>query len=242
MPIPKLKNGAILIADSHYSACRKDLLRFLSDVLSGAIATPQLVLMGDIFDLLIGSLASSLEQNKEAVELIRALARKIEVVYFEGNHDFLLNKAFESVSVIGFSAQPKVFEANTKIVLLGHGDYGSGLKYFLYTKLIRNKIFVAILNILTLNFIDFRFLKKKTDYLNTKNICTKIKNFDLIIQKRVDKYLKNADFFVEGHYHQGAQKDFGDKKYINLASFACVKSYYCVEYTENSIKFVEKAY
>ncbi|EPA1149729.1 UDP-2,3-diacylglucosamine diphosphatase, partial [Campylobacter jejuni] len=78
-----LQNGAILIADAHENEQRKGFWEFLQALKKGKISTPQLILMGDIFDLLIGEISATHEFAKPYIELLEELALKIEIIYLE---------------------------------------------------------------------------------------------------------------------------------------------------------------
>ncbi|EAL6670347.1 UDP-2,3-diacylglucosamine diphosphatase, partial [Campylobacter coli] len=54
-----LQNGAILIADAHENDKRRGFWEFLQALKRSEITTPQLILMGDIFDLLIGEISAT---------------------------------------------------------------------------------------------------------------------------------------------------------------------------------------
>lgn len=238
----EIQNGAIFVADVHYSSKRDAFLGFLQDLKFGKIQTNQLFLMGDIFDLLIGNIKQTISNNQKCIDLINEISQKMQVIYLEGNHDFLLKKLFPNVLVFPYGFQPLLFSANSKSVLLSHGDFGFSLKYEIFTFIFRSKLFLFSLDLLSLNRFNSKYINKKISHLNTKNICTKIKNFAQIAKGRVKKYARNADFFVEGHYHQGLEEKFFDTTYINLESFACTKSYYVVEFASFSVFFAKKTF
>jgi UDP-2,3-diacylglucosamine hydrolase len=105
-----------------------------------------------------------------------------------------------------------------------------GVLHQLFTKLIRNGFFLKLLHIVTLNFLDNRFLKRIIFNLKRKKICNKIENFDKIMLKKTKNFSKIADIVVEGHYHQGVQIKDSGVWYINLPSFECNKSFFIVKY------------
>lgn len=72
----------------------------------GKISTPQLILMGDIFDLLIGEISATHEFAKPYIELLEELALKIEIIYLEGNHDFNLSCFFKRVKILTYKSSP----------------------------------------------------------------------------------------------------------------------------------------
>ncbi|EAI9968245.1 UDP-2,3-diacylglucosamine diphosphatase, partial [Campylobacter jejuni] len=85
------------MADAHENEQRKEFWEFLQTLKKGKISTPQLILMGDIFDLLIGEISATHEFAKPYIELLEELALKIEIIYLEGNHDFNLSCFFKRV-------------------------------------------------------------------------------------------------------------------------------------------------
>ena len=207
MPI-FLKKGAIFIADAHYPNHNKSLLDILVGLNSGKLHCPQLILMGDIFDLLVGNSRYLKNLFKSEIELIDELAKKIEVIYIEGNHDFNLKPLFKNIKIFKIEQQPVAFKYNTKIVAISHGDrFEMKLSYKVYTKLIRNPIVLKLLP----EFIA----KNKLASMRNKMICKKIKNFENLAKNIVKNY--KADITIEGHYHQGVIVD----NYVSLPSLAC---------------------
>ncbi len=239
---PKIKNGAVFIADAHEDVKKDDFYRFLQQIESKAIDTTQLFLMGDMFDLLVGKVEYSVKKYKKYIDLIERIALHVELFYFEGNHDFALSNLFENVKVIPIQLQPMKFvlEDDT-LVYLSHGDRYSGFSYNTYTWLIRSPLLLT-----ALNFIN----KKKDNYLSKrieddqlrKKLCTKIENFEDIINSKIPHYnAKQNSYIVEGHYHQNYNFSKNSINYINLAAFACNQSYFIVECFQKE-KFALRSY
>jgi UDP-2,3-diacylglucosamine hydrolase len=231
-----IQDGAIFISDAHDNAKRDGFYKFLQKIDSGEIKTIQLFLMGDMLDLLIGEISYLREKHKKYIELIDKIASKIELFYFEGNHDFLLKNLFENVKVIDISSQPLTCKINDKNILLSHGDKYGDFKHKLYTLFIRSKILLKFLNFIDKN-CNSCVSKKILSDLQEKNICKKIKNFQDKIESKIPSYsLKDIDMIVEGHYHQDKVFEVNDVKYINFPSFACNQSYIIVQLSPE-IKF-----
>ena len=96
--------------------------------------------MGDNFDLLFGHNDYIQTFSKEAIVLLQTLSEKLEIHYFEGNHDFCLEEVFPNIQVYTREQQPIVFQLNEKKVAISHGDkYATGFGYDLYCKVLRNK-------------------------------------------------------------------------------------------------------
>ena len=131
------------------------------------IHPPQLFLMGDNFDLLFGYNDYIQTFAKEAIDLLQTLSKKIEIYYFEGNHDFCLKEIFPDIQVYSREEQPITFTLKDKTVALSHGDkYATGFGYDLYCKLLRNKVTLTLLKIFEKNIINDRMQK-----LSEKKIC-----------------------------------------------------------------------
>jgi len=235
-----IQEGAIFISDAHENDKRDYFWQFLQRVVTKKIKTPQLFLMGDMFDLLVGAVKYQREKYKKYIQLLEQIALDIEVYYFEGNHDFALESLFDCVKVYTIEQQPISGIINGKKILLMHGDkYGGGPWYQLYTKMIRNRLLLGVLNLFDV-LCDHGISKKISNHLLTKNICTKIQGFSDIIDSKIQNFIAiETDFIVEGHYHQNQLIDFEKIQYINFSSFACEQSYFVVQLSTN-IKFVEK--
>ena len=207
-----IQESALFIADSHYPHHGNEFLILLQKLYKEEVQTPQLFLMGDNFDLLFGYNDYIQTYSSEVIELLQKLSKKIEIHYFEGNHDFCLKDLFPNISVYSREEQPIVFTLNEKKVALSHGDkYVTGFGYDLYCKVLRNKTTLTLLKPFEKAIIDDRMKK-----LSEKNICHPFKSFELRVEKILENY-KNVDLVIEGHFHQS--KIIG--KYISLPSLAC---------------------
>jgi UDP-2,3-diacylglucosamine hydrolase len=207
-----IKEQAFFIADSHYPHHGDAFLDLLKKLESGELKTPQLFLMGDNFDLLFGHNDYIQTFSKEAIVLLQTLSQKLEIYYFEGNHDFCLKDVFPDIHVYSREEQPMMFNLGKKKVAISHGDkYATGFGYDLYCKILRNKTTLKLLKAFEKSIIDHRMKK-----LSNKHICFTFIGFE----KRVEEILENyteADLVIEGHFHQC--KTVG--KYISLPSLAC---------------------
>lgn len=221
----ELKEGAFVVADAHFSHNRPQFLSFLEAIKE--LKPPQLILVGDIFDALFGEVPFTHTQNKEAIELLNAISKEIEVVYLEGNHDFNLNHIFLDAKIFPIKKQPVEFRFKDKKILIAHGDINNTAKYNMYTSLIRNRYFLYFLAFIDV-LLGHNILKKLDEYLSKKNDCKDFIGFENFISQRLDqKY--SCDYFIEGHFHQNKMFEPCNYKYINLGAFACNQRYYIVK-------------
>ncbi len=210
--VPKLKENALFIADAHYPHHGDELLHLLKKIENTTVKTPQLILMGDIFDLLFGHNDYIQTFSKEAIELLQKLSETLEIIYLEGNHDFCLKEVFPNIKVYSREEQPIHYKLNEQDVYLSHGDkYETGFGYNFYSKILRNKTTLKILKPFEKKIIDHRMKK-----LKVKKICGNFQGY----QKRFDAirshYPKNS-LIIEGHFHQSLVH----KNYVSLPSLAC---------------------
>lgn len=216
-----IKDNAFFVADAHYNDKNIEFLTFLQKLEKKEIYTSQLFLMGDIFDFLSSESFYFIKKNKKVIDLLNKLSSNLEIIYLEGNHDYNLKSLFPSIKIIRRKEQPIRLKYDDKYVELSHGDNFSAWHYNLYSLIIRNSTFLKFIN-----FIDFNdFLSKKIyQFLITKNICSKMDNFDSFARKRLENY--SSDIVVEGHYHQGKTLKTKNQTYVNIPSLCCAKKYY----------------
>ncbi|WP_257396557.1 UDP-2,3-diacylglucosamine diphosphatase [Campylobacter lari] len=229
-----IKENAIFIADAHENENRSGFWDFLQALKDKKIQTPQLFLMGDIFDLLIYEVKATHDFAKAYVDLLEELAGEIEIIYLEGNHDFNLAKFFKKVKVVNIKQQPLPCEFQDKtLVKLAHGDIF--LKPFLqfFLKSLRNHyllIFLNFLNVVSKEKITRKILKNQ----HKKQLIRKIPHFVTFMKERIKHY--DVKFIIEGHYHQDVFLEFESIKYLNLPTFAYKESFFIVKY-EPEIRF-----
>jgi UDP-2,3-diacylglucosamine hydrolase len=211
--LPKeIRENALFIADAHYPHHGDHFLKILKALEEKSIQTPQLFLMGDIFDLLFGHNEYIKTFSKEAIEALQKLSQTIEIFYIEGNHDFCLQEIFPHISVYKREEQPVHFRLNNHDIYLSHGDkYTAGILYNLYSKLLRNRSTLTLLKPFEKKIINHRMEK-----LKRKKICGDFKEYKKRFNKIISKYPKNSTI-IEGHFHQALIY----KNYISLPSLAC---------------------
>ena len=231
-----LQEGAILISDAHYSFKHPGLLDLLRAIAEKKIFTSQLLLMGDMFDLLFSNVPFTLERNKDVIDLINLLSKQMEIIYLEGNHDFNLASLFPNLDVYPLSAQPVEAIFHDRRVGLAHGDFGGEIGYRIYTAVIRNSRVLKLLDMV--DQIGNNFIMNALDNkLTNKDDCRKIDHFEQKIREHLKSIdLSRYDYFIEGHFHQDRQFDIAGCHYINPAAFACNETYYVVKSDQSGMR------
>jgi UDP-2,3-diacylglucosamine hydrolase len=235
-----IKEGALIISDAHYSHLRPELFYFLQDMHTQKKLPPQMILMGDVFDALFGSINFTYEQNSEMITLMNAIAQEIEVLYLEGNHDFNLKKVFPQIKIFSIKNQPVQAVYKNKKLYLAHGDFNGEFFYRLYTSLIRSPFILFFLKYIDI-FSKHAILRNLDSYLGKKNDCNTFSGFKNFVEKRLAKKY-NCDYFIEGHFHQNSSFYIEDFYYINLGAFACNQRYFIVKSVQDIELLEEKKY
>lgn len=231
-----LQPGALIISDAHYSAQRPKLLELLQKILEGSVEASQLILMGDIFDLLFGPVAFTHTRNQEAVATINTIANKMTVLYLEGNHDFAIGNYFPDIKVIPLRDQPLHVRFKDQNILLAHGDFGSTFLYRVYTAMIRSKVVLSLLGFID-TLIGHRIIYALDRYLGKKDDCYEIEAFETLVKQRLESHnLLEYDALIEGHFHQNRQFYYKNFYYVNLAAFACNERYFVVKSHQEALE------
>lgn len=235
----ELLEGAFIIADAHYSHQRPQLLAFMKEINANKLQPTQIIFLGDCFDALFYEVKQTLENNKEIIEEIALASKRIEIIFFEGNHDFNLQRIFPKLKVYKLSQQPVVVNYRDKKVLLSHGDFDAGLLYRIYSAIIRNSIILKVLA--TIDSFSKNFILKGLDEkLSKKDDCKKMQDFYSYTQKRFENSSYICDYFIDGHYHQNKSYTYKDFHYINLGAFACNQRYFSVKFFKDKELLEEK--
>ena len=234
--------GALLISDAHYSERRPQLLSLLQAVADGTEAAPQLILMGDIFDLLFGQIPLTHRMNADAVTALQVVSEKMPVLYLEGNHDYNLKTLFPEATVVPLARQPIACRCGRTRLLLAHGDFNQPLRYRLYTALIRNPFVLRLLGLVN-RLGGNAIIGRLERYLAQKNDCYVIPGYAQMVRRHLQNVdLSETDVFIEGHYHQGVTFETDGVVYFNPSAFACNLHYAIVRHERNRFTLHEQAW
>jgi len=227
----EIKEGAFVVSDAHYSHDRPQLLWLIKEIHAKKLQPTQLILMGDIFDALFGSINYTYQHNLEMMQLLEDIADRVEVIYLEGNHDFNLRKVFKNIKIYPMSVQPILCTFKDKKVYLAHGDFDGDTFYKTYTSLIRNPFVLFVLKYIDI-ILKHLIINKIEAHLDKKDDCKELKNFENYIVKRLFGRF-DCDFFVEGHFHQNRSFQVDKFTYVNLGAFACNQRYFIVKLSKD---------
>lgn len=113
-----------VISDLHIRGSEDPVYHSLLTLLRDRATRDDTVVMaGDIFDLFVGGKKVFLERYQEFFRQAQlALQRGVKLHYIEGNHDFLLNRAFRVTPGLRLHADDFFIELESKRFFFIHGD------------------------------------------------------------------------------------------------------------------------
>jgi UDP-2,3-diacylglucosamine hydrolase len=196
----------VFISDAHLRNEKDENYGILSDFLKGLAGnTETLFILGDLFEFWIGYPQVPFRHYLPILEHLRLLREAgIEIVYFEGNHDFHMGTFFEQTLNARIYSGPAVIDLDGKKVYLCHGDqvndgdYGYRiLRFCLHNRLTRWLIpfippFVA------------SHIADRMGRASRKNHAGRNAKWDFpsIIRGFANKrFMEGCDVVVVGHFH-----------------------------------------
>jgi UDP-2,3-diacylglucosamine hydrolase len=231
------------ISDIHIKNNNDDrydlLLRFMRHELVSN--SDQIFLLGDIFDLALGTHKEYYELYKEFFNLLIKCSQQGKIIrFFEGNHDFHLGGFFEYLKCEKGLQNTQYYKVNYqeridgKTFIFAHGD-DIELDNPAYR---RWKLFInnPFMKILMSDFLTFKFIQRLGSYLSNKshvNNANKYQNEEaqnMIREKyrhSVDEFHKKRifDYMIAGHSHVQEELITKDYSYYNCGYLPITKCF-----------------
>jgi UDP-2,3-diacylglucosamine hydrolase len=178
-----------------------------------------IVLLGDIFDLMVGNKKEYLQKYEQTFSRIKKASKNKELIYISGNHDFslskILNEYFNDIK-FQYSSKPVVLNDSNTSIYLSHGDEvdENELSYQRWKNIYSNKYFQKIIDI----FLPYFLIDMIGSNASKKSKKRNIKKFDYKLARnkysndlRIFLSKHKADYFILGHTHI----EYLDKKIVN---------------------------
>lgn len=213
------------IADLHITHRDTPEWRILMDFLHTAKdrQADTLLLLGDIFDLLVGGHSYYYLQYAPFFDQLAALAAEgVSIHYIEGNHDFAFEHLFKGIPNIkvhrhGFY----LFDSHRKIYC-GHGDEidPDNISYRLYTLFIRSNFMRWLINSAPSSWIDF-IGRRSSRYSRAKGKrhvqIVGAHDYIAAFQRLVENFSaeRSLDIMLCGHSHFHYDGLVGRTHYLN---------------------------
>jgi len=219
----------------------KIIVQFLDEVKNDAA---ELFLVGDMFDFWY---EYKKVVPKGSVRLLGKLAELsdagIPIHFFVGNHDMWMRDYFQKELNIPVYFEPKEFERNGKVLLVGHGDgLGPGDHgYKRLKKVFRNPVSKWLFGILPpvvgMGIAHYMSRRSRAQTGGKEEIFLGEDKEWLIIYCREKLKEKNIDFFIFGHRHLAIDYRLSNttadektgSRYINLGDWIRYFTYAVME-------------
>lgn len=208
------------------------------------------VLLGDIFDFLVGGHYQYIDKFNDTIMAIIELSKIKKIIYIEGNHDFHLRNLICEMTKRGLNSRNfELHRSYTVIsdgfeIYLGHGDE-------LETDNYGHRIFKAIVGnrfmAMIAKYIPYKLLsitgenasgasRRLNDYSYTETEATRIKNkyHEYVLGICTKLQIKKI---VCGHSHVKDHYKTDKVNYINNGYFPKSKSF--VSFEKGDFKFIE---
>lgn len=205
-------------------------LSLLSILQEKAAAGDTVVLAGDLFDLFVGNKSIFTSRYRKFIEALEsASARRVKVHYIEGNHDFLIRKAFGHIEGLKIHSHDVKLEISGRKFFVAHGDTvdREDYKYRVLRVFFRSPVMKALVKLAPGELLDQIGKKSSDTSRKGKPLLTSQLPIDKMESLRkkyrsyaAEKLTEGFDFVVMGHCHDLDQMKFkiGDRtgQYINV--------------------------
>lgn len=224
------------------------LLKFLDQCQSPEVE--EIILLGDIFDLLVGNHKANADRYGVIFNRIKKLASLGKIIwYFEGNHDLHLTKFFKNVFHEFWDKEFKLVKNYIKVerfskkLYITHGDYLTDHEpgYQRYRRFASWKANEFIFE----NMIDFSLIEKVGNFFSkrSKKGGKKTFNFERAqegFRKGAKKILNEhpVDYIIAGHSHiKDEHKLDNESLYLNNGFAPIEKTY--LQLSQAGHKFID---
>jgi UDP-2,3-diacylglucosamine hydrolase len=196
----------VFIADAHLQKPEDDnyryLLRFLSE-LQGT--TKSLFILGDLFEFWIGNSKKIYPHYYPVLHILQELsASGTEIFYFEGNHDFHLDRFFMENIQAKVYPNPTVLELDGKRAYICHGDqinsrdHGYRLLRFILHSRITKRLVPLIPAALAFRIAEHLSQRSKSKHGKRNSKW----NYEELLKDFADeKFRDGCDAVISAHYH-----------------------------------------
>lgn len=246
----------VSISDVHIKSVDDERAELLSKFLStqDAIEADEIILLGDIFDLMVGNKPQYIDKYYDVFNKLEVLLKNGKVIhYFEGNHDFHVKNLFQDwASKIGFSKEMNfhktilIKEIGRRKVLFTHGDdiEIDNPSYKLYKKLINNK-FLEFLGDYIVPHSAIEWIGHRASQKSRARNTKKYERSDELSEMIRDKFRESArrasaaydvSVVICGHSHALDHHQEDGLEYLNSGYAPIEKSYIVIEDEKAEIK------
>lgn len=221
----------IFVADAHLRSkdekCAKDFVDFLEHIKN---STRTLYILGDLFDFWFGSdklfdaLYARYQPILDKLKELRDFG--VNIVYFEGNHDFFMGRYFTETLPADVYTSDREITVDGQAFYMTHGDTFNheDTGYLILRKVLRSPLTQFIMKSLpprALLWIAEKMSKTSRDSYSGRKIMKK----EILDAFIIDKIKKGAAAVILAHTHTPFIEDINGKYAVNPGAFADNGSY-----------------
>ncbi len=196
----------VFISDAHLRSESDVNYRLLMDFLAGLPGnTDTLFILGDLFEFWIGYPRVPFRHYLPMLEQLRSIHEKgVEIIYFEGNHDFHMGPFFEETLDARVFRGPAHLEIDGKQVYLCHGDQVNRLDhgYRLLRFILHNRLTGAIIPLvppIVAEFIAERMGRASRENHDGRRIKWDYRS--ILREFAAARFREGCDAVIVGHFH-----------------------------------------
>jgi UDP-2,3-diacylglucosamine hydrolase len=233
-------SSTIFFADTHLNVSRPDKTKRVINFLNSFTSETIFYILGDFFDLWIGSKHLELIDYQDILEELRHLTSMgCQINLIPGNRDFQIGKHLTLKT--GVKVLPELFglTLQDKKILLTHGDIfcAEDRGYQTYRRLSRTKIVKSVFQSFPME-VGKKIASGIRNY-SEEIVPQKLFIYHNIVDSQVRRYFKkNYDIIICGHIHKQTRKEIlPGKTLITLGNWDKKGSY--LEYRDGEFIFSE---
>jgi UDP-2,3-diacylglucosamine hydrolase len=224
----------IFVSDAHFTATDKEeievFVRFLDSEMH---RMGDLVILGDLFEFLFGFRRFAFPEYTPILKVLNQLSRQgIRIKYFEGNHDFFLNRLLAEELGTGVDVYPDGGEERLggKRAFLSHGDLSGdeAWRYRVFRRGLKNPLSYSLIRAAgpTVMRPIASWLSRRSFRRNHPETRMPPDSPRAFAHR---KFLEGFDVVILGHSHfsETATEEIGPRRcfYFNLGAWMSGRSY-----------------
>lgn len=213
----------VFISDAHLTHETDGNYRLLFDFLAGLPGnTDTLFILGDLFEFWIGYPRVPFRHYLSILEQLRRVHEAgVEIIYFEGNHDFHMGPFFEETLGARVFKGPVVLEMDGMQVYLCHGDQinTADLGYRMLRFILHNRLTGAVIPLVPPMVASF--IAELMGRASRKNHGERRTKWDypaILREFAAERFREGCDAVITGHFHLPLKEQTSNGKTRTLLS------------------------
>lgn len=203
---------AVVVADAHLNGRNDELDRFLAFLFILKTSPVRVIcLLGDVFDLWLGTPKLQLSFQPPVVEALQQLRRQgKQIWYVEGNRDYFLSHSFLNVPFAKIASESLQERIGDRCFYFAHGDLINihDRQYRLWRRFSRNRVVYAAFQSLprTMALRFAQYLEVRFRYTNRKYKARFPEEMCAAFAQSV--FAAGCDAVILGHFHEQRYEEF----------------------------------